>query len=262
MSFGGWRRRRPIGQLVAICRERNFTNTWKLYRASTGRRRFGIDRTSTDFPNSFALIRVHPWNPGYPWSPLAATAWQCGAIAGHRLGTRFALHIPDFAIQERNGQPMKPLFTYQATCAFAPALHPVVAFGAFSPKMAFDPGSTLGDDDGDSAISINSFAARRSEVVFLADEETYWRTNYRSCPYVLPTDSFDRFGPAFRFGRQQHRQYENRKFADIAPELERLWSREGFEALLTWKRALPAVRDAFNRTARLCGSLADTDCPE
>ena len=52
-------------------------------------------------------------------------------------------------------------------------------------------------------------------------EEKYWRDNYRQRPYVSPDQSYDSWGPAYRFGYDATDRYEGKSWNDVESDLRR-----------------------------------------
>lgn len=80
-----------------------------------------------------------------------------------------------------------------------------------------------------------------------AVEETYWRDNYATRPYVTSGASFDDYGPAYRYGLDAYTRYPDRAFDEVEPELGRGWTNSRGCSSLEWERAKHASRDAWHR---------------
>lgn len=80
-----------------------------------------------------------------------------------------------------------------------------------------------------------------------AAEDTYWRNNYTSRPYVRDAGSYDDYGPAFMYGVDSYSRYSGRKFDDVDSDLGRDWSRARGRSSLDWDNARHATRDAWER---------------
>jgi hypothetical protein len=102
-------------------------------------------------------------------------------------------------------------------------------------------------------------------------EETYWRENYASRPYVTEGASREDFAPAYRYGWESHERYPDKTFDDVELDLERDWEQK--EAPPDWRGtdAKPAARDAWDRVeadsiracdAGGCCEMSDTDIDE
>jgi hypothetical protein len=78
-------------------------------------------------------------------------------------------------------------------------------------------------------------------------EETYWRENYASRPYVTEGASREDFAPAYRYGWESHDRYPDKSFDDVEVDLERDWEQGKGESRLPWTKAKPASRDAWDR---------------
>jgi hypothetical protein len=80
-------------------------------------------------------------------------------------------------------------------------------------------------------------------------EHAYWRSVYESRPYVLTSDTYASFAPAFEFGWQSHSTHPHHTFTEIERTLMRGWEQARGQSPLEWDRAKGAVRDAWNRVA-------------
>jgi hypothetical protein len=78
-------------------------------------------------------------------------------------------------------------------------------------------------------------------------EDTYWRDNYRTRPYVDSGVSYDDYAPAYRHGVEAHTRYPDRHFDEIESDLGRDWSTARGKSSLEWERAKHASRDAWTR---------------
>jgi hypothetical protein len=78
-------------------------------------------------------------------------------------------------------------------------------------------------------------------------EDTIWRDNYSSRPYVASGARYDDYQPAYRYGAESHARYPDRSFDEVEPELERDWGRARGQSPLEWEHARHASRDAWHR---------------
>ena len=93
-------------------------------------------------------------------------------------------------------------------------------------------------------------------------EEEYWRVAHINRPYIDGSLPYDEYQRAYQCGLQTFCRYgaEGRCFEDVEAELESCWNRVRGGSSLTWSRARPAIRDAWERLeSALC---ADTFCPD
>jgi hypothetical protein len=81
-----------------------------------------------------------------------------------------------------------------------------------------------------------------------AAEESYWRDNYASRPYVNG-GTYDDYGPAYRYGVNARTQYPDRSFDDVETDLGRDWSNSRGKSSLEWEHAKHASRDAWQRVS-------------
>jgi len=82
-----------------------------------------------------------------------------------------------------------------------------------------------------------------------SDEESYWRDNYATRPYVRKGDHFEEYAPAYRYGWESYNRHVGRKFDDNEIDLQRGWDDVKGKSRLTWEQARQASRDAWNRIA-------------
>jgi len=81
-----------------------------------------------------------------------------------------------------------------------------------------------------------------------ADEDVYWRDNYRTRPYAASGErNYDYFQPAYRFGFESAARYPSRNWEDVESDLSRGWNTYEHRGSSTWEQMKGAVRDAWNR---------------
>lgn len=89
-------------------------------------------------------------------------------------------------------------------------------------------------------------------------EESYWRENYSSRPYITNGATFNEYRPAFRYGVHAYGRYEDHSFEHAEPELMRDWDLVKGMSSLSWEGARPAVSDAWQRVNE---RIAQVQCP-
>ena len=168
----------------------------------------------------------------------------------------------------------------------APGSHPVgtgvgaAAGGAATMGAAVAAGAAMGTAVGPVGTAIGAAVGAVAgglvgkgvaEQVNPTVEETYWRENFASRPYVTEGAAHEDFAPAYRYGWESRARYPDKTFDDVELDLKRDWEREKGESRLTWVDAKPAVRDAWDRVetddiraggAGGCCEMADTDIDE
>ena len=82
-------------------------------------------------------------------------------------------------------------------------------------------------------------------------EEAFWRTQYRSRPYVTYGAREDDYIPAYRYGIDACIQFPDRAFAEIEDILSRNWDRAKGRSSLKWTRARLAAQDAWTRMGEI-----------
>jgi hypothetical protein len=78
-------------------------------------------------------------------------------------------------------------------------------------------------------------------------EESYWRDNYKTRPYVESNRDYDYYRPGYRFGYDSAGRYEGKNWNDVESDLEREWDGYEHRGQTTWQQVKSAVRDAWDR---------------
>lgn len=86
-----------------------------------------------------------------------------------------------------------------------------------------------------------------AEAVDPTVEEAHWREHWASRPYATQGTSYDDFAPAYRFGWESRSRFNDRSFDDAETDLARDWSSDASRSHLSWDKARPAARDAWDR---------------
>jgi uncharacterized protein (TIGR02271 family) len=85
-----------------------------------------------------------------------------------------------------------------------------------------------------------------------ATADDYWRQNHSEREYVLTDMDFESdYLPAYRYGVVVSDRHADRGFEAVSAEAEKGWKKSAAGSRLSWEQALPAVRDAFDRTIQL-----------
>ena len=79
----------------------------------------------------------------------------------------------------------------------------------------------------------------------LKEHDVYWRDKFSERPYVKPGSSFDDYGPAYRYGVEVVRRYEDKSFDEVEAEMREEWLRARGSSKLDWDDAKHPVRDAW-----------------
>src|SRR5688500_12710293 len=146
----------------------------------------------------------------------------------------------------------------------APGAHPVgvgvgaaggAAAGAAVGAVGGPVGSAVGAVVGGVAGGLAGKGA--AEAVNPTVEDTYWRSNYATRPYVTPGSTYDIYRPAYQYGWESYGRDRGRKFDEIEPELSRNW--DSTKNKLTGDRAREATRDAWHRVEKAIPGDADKD---
>jgi hypothetical protein len=137
----------------------------------------------------------------------------------------------------------------------APGAHPVgtgvgavaggLAAGAAAGTVAGPVGTAVGAAIG--AIAGGLAGKGVAEMIDPTAEDTYWRNNYASQPYVGTGYSYEDYGPAYRYGVSSYPKYEGRDWNDVESDLATGWDTAKGQSRLKWDDAKLATRDAWHR---------------
>ncbi len=137
----------------------------------------------------------------------------------------------------------------------APGAHPVgtglgaaaggVAAGAAVGAVAGPVGAVAGAIVG---AVVGGLAGKSvAELIDPTREDAYWRKNYATRPYVAPGESYDQYGPAYRFGVDTYPEHQGRQFDEVEDTLRSDWQTARGTSTLSWDKAKYATRDSWNR---------------
>lgn len=79
------------------------------------------------------------------------------------------------------------------------------------------------------------------------DEDTYWRSAYRTRPYAMTDSNYDTYQPGYRFGYEAANRYPGKSWNEVEPELSSSWNAYEYRGTSTWQQMKDAVRDAWDR---------------
>ena len=80
------------------------------------------------------------------------------------------------------------------------------------------------------------------------DEESYWRTNWRTRPYASSgAADYDAYQPGYRYGFESAQRYADREWNDVESDLRTNWHSYEHRGSSTWEQVKDAVRDAWDR---------------
>ena len=139
----------------------------------------------------------------------------------------------------------------------APGAHPVgtgvgaalggAAAGAATGTVAGPVGTVIGAAIG---AVVGGLAGKGvAEQIDPTAEDTYWRDNYASRPYVDRGSSYDDYGPAYGYGVNAYHQHAGRRFSEVESDLGEGWEKAKFGSKLSWEHAKHATRDAWERVS-------------
>jgi len=92
-----------------------------------------------------------------------------------------------------------------------------------------------------------AFAGGGAERINPTVEDTYWRDNYSTRPYITKNASYDDYGPAYRYGYERYPQHRGKSWEQVENDMERDWERFKGKSRLTWTDAKHATKDAWIR---------------
>lgn len=98
-----------------------------------------------------------------------------------------------------------------------------------------------------------------AEMVNPTREDTYWRENYASRPYVQKGTAYDQFAPAYRYGWESRTANPGKSYADVENSLGMGWDKVKGTSTLGWNHAKAATRDAWHRVETAMPGDADHD---
>ena len=90
--------------------------------------------------------------------------------------------------------------------------------------------------------------ADRNDKLRWEDEDSYWRTNYRTRPYASSgSQDYEYYRPGYRYGYESANRYQGRDWNDVESDLSRSWNAYEHRGQSTWEQIKDAVRDAWDR---------------
>src|SRR4051812_39998018 len=78
-------------------------------------------------------------------------------------------------------------------------------------------------------------------------EESYWRNNWSTRPYVSADRGFEYYRPGYRYGFEAANRYRGRQWDEIEGDLRTNWDAYTHRGHSTWEHVKEAVRDGWNR---------------
>jgi len=79
------------------------------------------------------------------------------------------------------------------------------------------------------------------------DEDTFWRTNYRSRPYAAADADYEYYRPGYRYGFEAANRYHGKSWDEVESDLSRSWNSYEHRGKSTWEQMKASVRDAWDR---------------
>lgn len=97
-------------------------------------------------------------------------------------------------------------------------------------------------------------------VPFADAEDTFWRNEFRTRPYVRPGASYDEYRDAYRYGWESRAANQTATGWDqISNDLEKGWEKAKRSSRLAWNEAKEAIRDGWHHVERAMPGDADGD---
>lgn len=79
-------------------------------------------------------------------------------------------------------------------------------------------------------------------------EHDYWRSEYQNRDYYNPDLEYERdFGPAYQYGWESRRKFQDRQWDDVQGDMERDWIAHRASSAMDWNRAKAPAKDAWQR---------------
>jgi hypothetical protein len=121
------------------------------------------------------------------------------------------------------------------------------AIGSVVPGIGTIIGGVVGTIAGAAGGGVAGHAI--AENVDPSTEETYWRENYRTRPYVDEGADYTEYAPAYRYGWESGANNSDIPYDQAEPHLEKNWRDNEPKPKMEWARARYAVKDAWDRVA-------------
>lgn len=154
------------------------------------------------------------------------------------------------------------------TITGAPGAHPVgTGVGATGGALA---GAAIGAVAGPVGTSVGLVAGAIAgglagkgvaEGMDPSVEDAHWKSNFSKQDYVADHSPYTMYETAYRTGYEGHAKYPGKTFDEVESELERDYANARGDESLSWEKAKPAIRDAWNRGESNTGVIVAGDKP-
>jgi len=121
------------------------------------------------------------------------------------------------------------------------------AIGSVVPGIGTLVGGVVGTIAGAAGGGLAGHAI--AENVDPSAEDTYWRENYRTRPYVEKDTDYTEYAPAYRYGWESRANNPDLPFEQAEPHLEKNWRSNQPKVKMEWDKAKHAVKDAWDHVA-------------
>jgi hypothetical protein len=78
-------------------------------------------------------------------------------------------------------------------------------------------------------------------------EDAYWAEEYTNREYIDENEPYGTYRDAYLHGVYGYGKYEGRSFDEVEQEMSDAWEKEVSASDLSWDKARPATRDAYER---------------
>lgn len=140
----------------------------------------------------------------------------------------------------------------------APGAHPVgtalggasgaVAGAIAGTAVAGPVGTLVGAAVG--AVAGGLVGKGAGEAINPTEEDTYWRSHYKSEPYYVVGRQYDDYAPAYRTGYEYRAEQPGQTFEEVEVDMKRRYDVARGTSTLAWEQARSATRAAWARAAR------------
>lgn len=90
-------------------------------------------------------------------------------------------------------------------------------------------------------------------------EDAYWESNYSKQKYVDRNAPYSVYQPAYRTGYEGRGRYPGKEFGEVENNLKKDYEKSRGDSTLSWDKAKPATRDAWNRGKHARGVITAGD---
>jgi len=122
------------------------------------------------------------------------------------------------------------------------------AIGSVVPGIGTVIGGVVGTIAGAAGGGLAGHAI--AENVDPSAEDTYWRENYKTRPYIEQGTDYTEYAPAFRYGWESRANNPDLAYDQAEAHLEKNWRTSEPKPKMEWDKAKYAIKDAWERVAK------------